>query len=90
MIPPEEFHLIKEGITKLLIFRLLESSKNAATKALLQRISTLFRSASACSETPRRTADISSAQMKGCELGLVAFVAFPVLVGVLDEHGESW
>lgn len=90
-VPPEEFHLIKEGLTKLIIRRLFESTSAAASQELLGRWSDIYESAQVFSETPRRTKAIQTSMMKGSELGYVAYAGFPVLVDLLEDYeGEVW
>ena len=84
--PYEEFHLIKEGIGKLLIKRLFEDSKTKTSKAILLQWSSAYESMPVMSETPRCARKIHTGSLKGCELGVIIYSAFPVLVDILDNY----
>ena len=85
-IPTEEFHLCKEGITKLLVKRLLEDSKAKTAKKIKAEWSEIYENTRVFSETARRTRQISTSQMKGSEFGVLLFSAFPSLVVILERY----
>ena len=90
-IPPEEFHLLKEGVGKLLIKRMLEDSKAADAKDLYKAWNKEYMATAVFHETPRSSRAISSAQMKGSELGVLIFSAFPCLLTLMgDLEGPKW
>ena len=69
--PSDEFHLIKEGVGKLIIKRMLEDTNTVLTREIMMEWSTAFECMAVFSETPRYTRQISTGSMKGSELGIV-------------------
>ena len=88
--PPDSFHLIKEGVGKMIIFRLFEQSDTKETRDILLEWSTAYESMKVFSETARCTRQIAVSGMKGNELGICIYAAFPLLVNILGRRGPKW
>lgn len=79
-VPIEEFHLIKEGLTKLMMERMLDFSNTDETRRIKKELSDAYAATMVFSETSRRARPITRfAQFKGSELGTLTFSAFPTL-----------
>ena len=63
-VPIEEFHLCKEGITKLMMDRMFNSAAEATVR-LLGQFSRMYCRLQVFSETSRRTREIKLKQLKG-------------------------
>ena len=89
--PSDEFHLLKEGLTKMMIRRLLEDSNTMVTREIREEWSYYYEIMTVGSEMARCTKTINTASMKGNELGQVLYSAFPVLAQILDRHqSDRW
>jgi hypothetical protein len=68
-VPPEEFHLIKEGVGRLMFKRFFEESKRKKNAELLESWNELYLSTRLLSEMTRRSRRILISQLKGqCRL----------------------
>ena len=90
--PYEEFHLVKEGVGKQIIKRLFEQSKTKASKAIHVKWSSAYEAMAVFTETPRCSRKIHTGSLKGCELGVVIYSTFPVLVDILQtpQTEDHW
>ena len=89
--PSDEFHLVKEGVAKMMIRRLFEDSNTMLTRDIREEWSYHYEVMTVCSEMPRCTNSINTSSMKGNELGLVLYSSFPVLAQILDRlESERW
>lgn len=89
--PSDEFHLVKEGVGKMMIKRLFEDKRTVLTREILSRWSTSYEGLMVFSETARYTRLIDTGAMKGNELGIVIYASFPVLVSILaQQESERW
>ena len=82
--------MVKEGVGKMLISRLLEERDTKETRDILLEWSTAYEAMKVFSETARCTRQISVSLMKGNELGLAVYAGFPLLVNILGRRGEKW
>ena len=90
-IPPEEFHLLKEGLGKLLIKRMLEDSTAEDARTLFKAWNSEYQATAVFHETPRCSRTIATGQLKGSELGVLIFSAFPSLLKLMDDCvGPKW
>ena len=90
-VPTEEFHLVKEGVGRLIVKRLFEQSKTAEAKEIHAQWSALYEASKVFSEIPRCTRKIATGSLKGAELGVIVYSAFPSLVRMLDNRrGDHW
>ena len=90
-IPLEEFHLIKEGLAKMIVHRMFESCKTAESRDIYFDWNLAFVATKVCSEISRCTRGINSQKMKGAELGVVVLTGFPVLVDIMQARCQgSW
>ena len=89
--PSDEFHLVKEGVGKMLIKRLFEDSRTVLTREIMSAWSTSYEGMLVFTETARYTRFIDTGAMKGNELGIVIYASFPVLVAILaQQESERW
>lgn len=88
--PTEEFHLLKEGLTKMMVKRLFETRSTKESREVFQTWSTLYQGMCVFSETPRYTRNISTSKMKGCELGIIMYSAFPSLVELMVNRKDDF
>ena len=86
----EEFHNVKEGITKQMMKR--TSKRNTAyTRRLMAQFSYLYETMAVFSETARRTRPIVVGQFKGHEFGTLALSALPVLsLYLIRSNKPEW
>ena len=87
-VPCEEFHLLREGVGKLLLKRLFEDSNTAVSRAIFAQLDAAYQACAVFSETPRCSRKITTAKLKGSELGFLINSAFPYLVKLLSGHAE--
>ena len=85
-LPPDEFHLVKEGLTKLIVKRLFEDSSTRTSKAIFTRWNMAYELCRVFTESARRTRKIATGSMKGSEFGVLVYSAFPVLVEILEDY----
>ncbi len=79
-VPVDEFHLLKEGITKLLCVRIFTGSSVAA-KEITAAFDEIFVRTRVFSETPRRPRSVcrSINKFKGSEYGTLMLSGLPAL-----------
>jgi hypothetical protein len=87
-VPPEEFHLLKEGLTKQMLTRLFVSRKGRRSREIMDMFSGAYQRMTVFTETARRPRKIQVLQMKGSELGVIAMAVFPSLFRDF-MHGSS-
>ena len=75
-LPLDEFHLVKEGLTKLMLSRMLWTTQHRESRDLHNKMNLAYRNMAVLSEMPRRTRSIQQ-HMKGSELGVIAMSLFP-------------
>ena len=90
-LPAEEFHLIKEGVGRLMVKRMFEQTNTKEAKRIHSQWSAQFEAARVFSEIPRCTRTIDTGKLKGAELGLIVMGAFPSLVHLLEgRKADYW
>lgn len=88
-MPPEPFHLVHEGLTKLMLKRLFEDSSTVESREILARWENGILDMYVFQETPRCTRRISTGQMKGSEYATIALSAFPALIPILRRRQKQ-
>lgn len=89
-VPTEQFHLLFEGITKMVIQRTFEHTDTCESRKIYKAWNQAYLEMAVFSETPRTTRRISSS-MKGSEFATIAFSAFAALIPLmLEEIGVHW
>ena len=88
-LPTESFHLCQEGVTKMVVRRLLEETTNRVAVAIFADWGGKYEVMKVFSESSRRTRRIKTADLKGSEFGLLLYTAFPVLVEILEDHPDG-
>lgn len=83
--PYDEFHLLFEGLTKLIIKRLFEASNTNTSRAVMTRWREALDLTSTFSESARRPRKIETGKLKGSEFGFILHTGFPVLVDILED-----
>ncbi len=79
-MPPEQFHLIYEGITKQILQRMFDTSSTVHSRQLLYTLDETYSSLQVFTETPRKPRKICVLRMKGSEFATLAMSVFPVLI----------
>ena len=64
-LPIEEFHLLFEGLTKVMLDRMFVSSCTEKSRPIWKKLSTAYAEMAVFSETSRRTRPIMLHQFKG-------------------------
>ncbi len=78
-MPPEEFHLIKEGVTKQILYRMFVNRESTTALGLLAALNQAYKNLQIFTETPRKPRNIDVLRMKGSEFGTIGMSVFPVL-----------
>lgn len=84
-IPLDEFHLIKEGIAKVMIRRLFEDSNTEECRAIFEAWNGSYQATTVFSETPRCSRNISTGKLKGSEMTVLIHSTFPYLIEVMSQ-----
>ena len=87
-MPTDIFHLLYEGVVKLMLTRLFEST-TAETVATLQEWSRTYERTRLIKEISRYSRKIVVSQFKGCEFGVLLMAGFPSLVSILEDKVED-
>lgn len=87
-LPCEEFHLVKEGVVKLMLTRIFES-KSAETVAVLAEWSGRYERTMLPHELPRSARKIQVGQFKGSEFGVLAMAGLPSLIDIFENRQED-
>ncbi len=78
-VPPDEFHLCKEGLTKQMIGRIVGSTAQVAAE-ITTEFNHVYMQMKTFSETPRRSRHVKHInKFKGSELGVIMFSGLPAL-----------
>ena len=64
-MPLDEFHLLKEGLTKCMLDRMVYMSSAKAAKDMRDKLNQAYSSMKVLSETSRRPRELKLAQLKG-------------------------
>lgn len=89
-IPVEEFHLLKEGLTKSIMKRLFEDSCTVTSRAIFSEWQEVMERLAVFSEMSRRPGKLNTGNMKGSEFGLVLFAGFLPLIDVMGPYESFW
>ena len=90
-VPPDEFHLGKEGLAKLIFKRLFEDTNTAESREVYEEFNDAFVAAAVVKELGRCTRSINTKGMKGSELGLLLHSGFPYLIELMnDRRQDHW
>ncbi len=89
--PIEEFHNIKEGLSKQIMNRMFIKKKTAYSRSVKNELSQLYENMAVFSESPRKTRPISVGQFKGNEFGLLTLSAMPTLsYFIIRSKKDEW
>ncbi len=89
--PIEEFHNIKEGLSKQIMHRMFIKKKTVYSRAVKNELSQLYENMAVFSESPRKTRAISVGQFKGNEFGLLTLSAMPTLsYFIIRSKKDEW
>ena len=83
-LPLDPFHLIHEGLTKLMVSRLFEQCTAQENQNVLKAWNNAYSKVQVCSEMARRARNVDTGQMKGSELKTVLYVGFPMLLKLMQ------
>ncbi len=87
----EEFHNVKEGMTKQMMTRTFVKRNTVYTRKILAELSYLYETMAVFSETARRTRPVAIGQFKGHEFGTLGLTAIPVLcLYIIRSKKEEW
>ncbi len=87
----EEFHNLKEGLTKQKMTRMFVKHKTKYSREILHKFSYYYESMAVFSETARRTRPIYVGQFKGHEFGVLALSAMPLLcLYLIRSSKKQW
>ena len=90
-MPPEDFHLNKEGLAKMFIKRLMEETNTVESRAVLEEWNDAYGAAALVYELGRCTRKIATGGFKGSEFGVLLHSAFPCLIDIMsDKAGDHW
>ncbi len=89
-VPLEEFHLLKEGLTKKIMQRLFEQSSTVHSRAIFSLWSEVMIRTPVFSEMSRRSGKLTTGQMKGSEFGLILYTGFTALLDILKDFAGYW
>ena len=88
-MPPEEFHLLYEGLTKMMLQRMLTQSRYA--KHVQAKATALYRNMKVFSETPRFPRKLNPGDLKGSEFAVILYSLFPSLaMDILEDKTDEW
>lgn len=82
-VPLDEFHLVKEGIAKLIVKRLFEDQSTMESRDIFDTWNAAYQNTAVLSEIPRCAHDISTGKLKGSEFTVLIHATFPYLVDVM-------
>ena len=87
-MPADSFHLLNEGVCKLMLSRMFES-KSAETVATKDAWSRAYRRTKVVAEISRCPRKIDVAHLKGCEFSFLMLAGFPSLIDILEDKDED-
>lgn len=89
--PPELFHLMDEGLTKLMLGRLLFQRDSAESRDTVNRLQMIYSNIRVFSETPRRSRTLLFSKLKGAEFHLLTLSVLPLIATeCIKSDKDEW